>query len=119
MRALVEAHLGAAGRGASGSLPYKVDTSRPSLRTNWTRLSGRFITQNGSLVGERWGGTHPAQRGHAARLAEVLHRPREARALLLVERDDAPRARAALGALGHVAKLVQRDLSDANTHGVS
>ena len=22
------------------SLPYKVDTSRPSLRTNWTRLSG-------------------------------------------------------------------------------
>jgi hypothetical protein len=24
------------------SLPYKVDTSRPSLRTNWTRLGARF-----------------------------------------------------------------------------
>ena len=32
------------------SLPYKVDTSRPSLRTNWTRRAGVLVF--GSLLAE-------------------------------------------------------------------
>jgi SpoVK/Ycf46/Vps4 family AAA+-type ATPase len=42
------------------SLPYKVDTSRPSLRTNWTRLvpfpQVIFFDEIDALAGHRAGG---------------------------------------------------------------
>jgi len=50
------------------SLPYKVDTSRPSLRTNWTRR----VPLAGDR-GRRRGGRAPAPQGHA--LARTHARP--------------------------------------------
>ena len=50
------------------SLPYKVDTSRPSLRTHWTRLvpSGHAAFAHSEFVGG-WCKGHPHGEGARAR----------------------------------------------------
>jgi hypothetical protein len=64
-----EAELGVQGLGQASppptSLPYKVDTSRPSLRTNWTRL---VPFPQASAARTRQTAGHPVQRPRRRRM---------------------------------------------------